>query len=86
MLYVVHELQVPVMTLLFIFYFLASVAFLFLLFGDYVGDLLSSRKRTVDWSWRHPPKKHGKVRRGSSPTRIAASAPRRVSWLLKRRR
>lgn len=74
------------MTLLFIFYFLASVAFLLLLFGDYVGDLLSSRKRTVDWSWRHAPKKHGKVRRGSSPTRIAASAPRTASWLLKRRR
>ena len=74
------------MILLFTFYFFVAAGFLFLLFGDYVGDLLNSRKRTIDWSWRHPPKKHGKLRRGSSATRIAASAPRAVSWLLKRRR
>ena len=74
------------MTLLFIFYFLLAAAFLLLLFGDYVVDLLSSRKRTEEWSWRHPPKKHGKLRPGSSTTRITTAVPRGLSWLLKRRR
>jgi len=73
-------------TVLFIFYFVVAAAFLLLLFGDYFGDLLSSRKRTEEWSWRHPPKKHGKLRPGSSPTRITTAAPRALSWLLKRRR
>ena len=74
------------MTVLFIFFFLVAVVFLLLLFGDYFSDLLSSRKRTEEWSWRHPPKKHGKLRPGSSPKRITGAAPRAVSWLLKRRR